>query len=73
MNEDRIADFIILGAILFVLVLKIFGVIKISWFYILCPILILLGIGAVFAAILTIMYIIFCVKEKKENGESKAV
>ena len=50
---DRIEDLIVLLAIIAVLILKLIGVIKISWFWLLCPIwggfafltLALIGIG----------------------------
>ena len=35
MDEDRVADLIVVGAILTIIILKITGVIKLSWFWLL--------------------------------------
>lgn len=58
MSEDRFIDAIIIGAILTVIALKITGIITISWLWLLSPLWILAGLGAILAIILTIMCLI---------------
>lgn len=53
MNEDRIVDIFIIGAIITVIVLKITNVITIPWIWLLSPIWILFGMGLGFAIIIT--------------------
>ena len=37
MDEDRLADVLVVGAYLAIIVLRIYNVINWSWFWILCP------------------------------------
>lgn len=55
MSEDRIADILIIGAIITVIVLKITNVITISWFWLLSPIWIPFGIGCALAFVFLII------------------
>lgn len=60
---DRIVDIAIVAIILAVIVLKICGVITISWLWLLAPLWIPFGIGVVMAIIFVILYFIeSCIK-----------
>ena len=65
MDSDRIVDVIIIVIILAILGLKIAGIITWTWLQMLMPIIYLLGIGIVFAAIILIIGLIII--NKKEN------
>ena len=69
---ERIADIIIIGGLLTVLILKIVGVITIPWIWLLCPIWGLLGIGIVFAILMTLLCIIstYWNKHKEKKYEN---
>lgn len=67
MNDDRIVDFFIIGAIITVIILKLTNVITISWLWLLSPIWIPFGIGCVFAFVFLIVVIIEFYIDKKEN------
>jgi membrane-bound metal-dependent hydrolase YbcI (DUF457 family) len=67
MNEDRIVDFFIIGAVITVIVLKITNVIKISWLWLLSPIWIPFGVGCIFAFVFLIVVLIEIYIDKKEN------
>ena len=58
MDEDRIVDIVIIGAILTVIILKIVGVITISWLWLFSPIWILFGLGLILAVFMTIICIL---------------
>ena len=55
---DRIADIIICLAVITIIVLKICGIITISWLWLLAPLWIPFGIGIVMAIIFIILYLI---------------
>ena len=55
---DRIVDAVICLAVITVIVLKICGVITISWLWLLAPLWIPFGIGVVMAIIFVILYLI---------------
>ena len=65
MNEDRIVDLALLFAIVAILVLKIIGVITISWIWLLAPIWIPLGLGFILLIIFTIMFSIYTLSNKR--------
>lgn len=67
MNEDKIVDILLIGAVLTVIILKIVGVIKISWLWLLSPIWILTGLGVVLAVFVTVLCLIQNYINKKEN------
>lgn len=58
MNDDKIVDFFIIGAIITVIILKLTNVITISWLWLLSPIWIPFGVGCVFAFVFLIVVII---------------
>ena len=58
MNNDRIADVFIIGAIITVIALKLTGVITLSWFWLLSPLWGLFIIGLVGAVGLTLICLI---------------
>lgn len=62
---DRIVDAVICLAVITIIVLKICGVITISWLWLLAPLWIPFAFGAVLAIIFTILYFI----ESKIKGE----
>ena len=64
MNEDRIYDGIIILGILTVIILKITNVITISWFWLLSPLWLLLGIGTILAILVTILCLIHIKRRK---------
>lgn len=55
---DRIVDIVICLAVITVIVLKICGVITISWLWLLAPLWIPFGFGVVMAIIFVILYFI---------------
>lgn len=57
-DEDRIVDIGIIIGLITIIVLKITNVITIPWIWLLCPIWGLLGIGIVFAILMTLLCII---------------
>lgn len=65
MNEDRIVDLALLFAIVAILVLKIIGVITISWIWLLAPIWIPLGLGIILLIIFMIMFLIYTLSNKR--------
>ena len=71
MNEDRIADIFIIGAIITVFVLKLTGTITISWLLLLSPLLVLFGLGCLISIILAVMFIYSMCTNKKENKEDE--
>jgi hypothetical protein len=58
MSEDRIADVFIIGAIITVIVLKLTGVITLSWFWLLSPLWGLFALGLIGAVSMTLMCLI---------------
>lgn len=58
MDEDRAVDIIVVLAVLLIPILKICGIIKWSWLWILSPIWIGLLFGLLLAFVLTILMII---------------
>ena len=58
MIEDRIADVIVVGTILTIIVLKITGIIKLSWLVLLAPVWVLLCFGTILSFFIGIMFII---------------
>jgi len=71
MDEDRLADIIIICAIITVIILKITNVIKISWFWLLSPIWILGGMGVIFAIMITLAYLFRKYINKKEKNNER--
>lgn len=71
MNEDRLADIVVIGAIITVIILKITNVIKISWLWLLSPIWILFGAGIILATGLTIICIVGKFINKKEKNNER--
>lgn len=67
MKHDRIADIIIIGSIITVIVLKITNVIKVPWIWLLSPIWMLFGVGCIFVFIFLIIIAIENYINKKEN------
>ena len=69
MNEDRIADFIVIGAVIAIIVLKIVDVIKIPWLWLLSPIWIPFGLGIIIMISLTIYCLVqeYIYKRRKNN------
>ena len=66
-REDVIVDIGILMVIITLFVLKITNVIKISWLWFLAPIWIPLTLGFLLALIITCVYLIELIKEKRKN------
>ena len=58
MRNDRIGDIFILGIILTVIILKITGIITLSWFWLFSPLIFLFGLGIIIAIILILMCLI---------------
>ena len=56
--EDRIADILIIGAILTAIILKIVGVITLPWIWLLSPLWLLFGVGCILAIAFTLIVII---------------
>ena len=69
MNDDRIIDTVIIGIIVVILTLKIVGVLTISWWLLLSPVLIALGIGIIIAIIFVIFFIREYYKEEKRRHD----
>lgn len=67
MDEDRIADIIIISIFLIIIGLKIANIITISWFWLFSPIIFLFGLGIILSVGLTIACLISIYKYKKEN------
>ena len=67
MDEDRVADLIVVGAILTIIILKITGVIKLSWFWLLSPVWLLLSAGVILAIIVTIGCLINTIRRTKNE------
>ena len=68
---DRVADVIIIGIICIILGLKFTGIITISWFWLLSPIIFLFGLGIILTLIMIIIYIITIFISKKENDNER--
>ena len=58
MNDDRMADFLIISIFIILILLKILNVITISWLWLLSPIWILIGIGLLFALVFVVLVLI---------------
>ena len=69
MNDDRIIDTVIIGIIVVILTLKIVGVLTISWWLLLSPVLIALGIGIIIAIMFVILLIREYYKEDKRRHD----
>jgi len=68
-SVDKVADIcIILGAAI-VVALKIQGVIKISWFWLLCPIWGLFGLGLIFSLLFIFIYFFGRLFDKEKKDE----
>jgi len=69
MDEDRVVDICFILGIIAIIVLKLTNIITLSWFWLLCPLWGLAGLGIIFCVIITIAYIIkkvfIKIKEKK--------
>jgi len=65
MNEDRLAEILVVLIIIAVFVLKLTNVINVSWWIIFSPLLFLLGLGCIMAIALTIAFIISLCKGEK--------
>lgn len=72
MDEDRLADILVIGAIITVIILKITNVIKISWLWLLSPIWILLCAGIILAIGLTLICLIEELVNKKEKNNERS-
>ena len=70
-NTERLVDITIITIIISVIILKIIGVIKIAWFWLLSPLWILFGLGVVICvAVATIVIstdLINRIKERKNE------
>ena len=69
MNDDKIIDTVIIGIIVVILTLKIAGIFTISWWLLLSPVLIALGIGIIIAIIFVIFFIREYYKEDKRRHD----
>jgi len=69
MNEDRIADIVIISIFLTIIGLKIANIITISWFWLFSPIIFLLGLGVILSVGLTIGCLISTYKYKRRTKE----
>ena len=67
MKHDRIADIVIIGSIITVIVLKITNVITVPWIWLLSPIWMLFGVGCIFGFIFLIILAVENYINKKEN------
>ena len=70
-NTERLVDITIIAIIISVIILKIIGVIKITWFWLLSPLWILFGLGVAICVVITgsvvIMDLINRIKERKNE------
>lgn len=70
-NTERLVDITIIAIVISVIILKIIGVIKIAWFWLLSPLWILFGLGVAICIVITssviIMDIINHIKERKNE------
>ena len=70
-NTERLVDITIITIIISVIILKIIGVIKIAWFWLLSPLWILFGLGVAICVVITssviIMDLINRIKERKNE------
>ena len=70
-NTERLVDITIIAIIISVIILKIIGVIKIAWFWLLSPLWILFGLGVAICVVITssviIMDLINRIKERKNE------
>lgn len=57
---ERIVDVVICLAVIAIIVLKICGIITISWLWLLAPLWIPFGIGIAIAIVFIILYLIEC-------------
>jgi hypothetical protein len=68
-NVDKVADIFVILVAATLVVLKLTGVITISWFWLFSPIIFLFGLGLLFGAVLTISCLIntWYLEYKKEK------
>lgn len=70
-NTERLVDITVITIIISVIILKIIGVIKIAWFWLLSPLWILFGLGVAICVVITssviIMDLINRIKERKNE------
>lgn len=71
-NVDRMADIILIGAALTIIILKITNIITISWFWLFSPIIFLFGFGIILAIGLTIACLInMYIENKRRNKDER--
>lgn len=68
---DRVINWFLIIAAVTVIILKIVGVIKIPWLWLLSPIWIVLGFGILFIIVIVIIFSIEKIKDKKENKNER--
>ena len=71
MENDRWVDFFLIGSILLLVLLKVFGILEISWLVVFAPALIIMTIGGAALGLIFglgfIKGIIEIIKENKKN------
>lgn len=65
--EDRIVNWTLIGIVILVIILKIIGVITISWVNLLAPIWVTLAVGTVGAICLTLICLILKLLDKEKE------
>ena len=71
MEHDRWVDFFLIGSVLLLILLKVFGILEISWLVVFAPALIIMTIGGTVIGLVFglafIKGIIEIIKENKKN------
>lgn len=65
--EDRIVNWTLIGVVILVIILKIIGVITISWVTLLAPIWVTLAVGTIGAISLTLICLILKLLDKEKE------
>ena len=68
-KEDRVAECLLIGLLLSIIILKLTNVIQISWVWLLCPIWLSFGLGLVLAIVFTLLYIYEILFHKEKKNE----